>query len=314
MTAPAQATPTHPPRVAIISPTYRNDYELAVDLCRSVDAFFEGECEHILIVPQHDLKLFSSLQGPRRKVVTQQSVLKRQGFTHLPIPTRIRIPPFIDMKLRQQWWCKGLGRVSGWVAQQLIKLSASDLTDAELLIFMDSDIVLVKPLSVDRLLTDGRINLLQVPMRSDLTEHQAWYRLARQLLALPDSTPPRYNYIGQLVTWDRANLIKLHAHIAKAFNEPWQRVVSRRNNLAEYILYGVFCDEVLGPANGHAAQPSDLTHSVWTSATELSVAGVCEGLHDRHVALHIQSTLRLPIERRRALLKSVIDEHRLRAA
>ena len=33
-----------------------------------------------------------------------------------------------------------------------------------------------------------------------------------------------------------------------------------------------------------------------------------EGLQDTHVALHIQSTLRLPIEQRRLLQRAVIDQ------
>ena len=296
------------PRIAIVTPSYRNDFALAVDLCRSVDQFFDGDYEHILIVPRRDEAMFSSLKSARRRVVTQQSVLNPQGFVHIPVPTRIRIPPFIDLKFRQQWWCKGVGRISGWVTQQLIKLSASQLTDAELLLFMDSDVMLFRPLGIRRLLTQGRINLHRAAMRGELNEHQQWHRCARQILGIEDPSAPPFNYIGQLVTWDRANLIGLQAHIARVSGESWQQALARKRNFAEYILYGVFCDEVLGDRSRHALWSSDLTHSVWTETTRLNANAVLEGLEDRHVALHIQSTLRLPIEHRRSLLQAVIEQ------
>ena len=299
-----------PTKVALVTPSYRNDFDMAVDLCRSVDEFFEGDFEHILIVPQRDMAMFAGLTGPRRRVITQQSVLAEQGFTNLPLPTQIRIPPFIDLRLRQQVWCRGVGRISGWVTQQLIKLSASNLSDAEVILFLDSDVLLFRPLSAERLRRGGRTDLHRAPMRDDLQEHHGWYRTAREVLGLRDPSPPPFNYIGQLITWDRSNLLRLHRHISEACGEPWQRALARRRNFAEYILYGVFCDEVLGAASGHAAQPSALTHSVWTDATALNAQAVREGLQDTHVALHIQSTLKLPIEQRRHLLRAVIADER----
>ena len=305
-----RAAPGANAKVVLVTPSYRNDFQLAVDLCRSVDEFFEGDFEHILIVPQRDMAMFSGLKGPRRRVITQQSVLAAQGFTYLPLPTQIRIPPFLDLRLRQQVWCCGVGRISGWVTQQLIKLSASSLSDAELILFLDSDVLLFRPLSAERLRRGGRTDLHRAPMRDDLHEHHGWYRTAREVLGVGNASPPPFNYIGQLITWNRSNLVRLHRHISEVCGEPWQRALARRRNFAEYILYGVFCDEVLGAASGHAAQPSELTHSVWTDATALNAQSVREGMQDTHVALHMQSTLRLPIEQRRLLLRAVIDhEH-----
>jgi hypothetical protein len=306
------ASDDRPRSIAIITPSFRNDFALAQELCRSIDEFFRGDYEHVLIVPRRDLRMFSTLQSARRRVVVQQSLLKPFGFTQIPVPTRFRIPPVIDVRFPQQWWCKGVGRISGWITQQLIKLSASQVTEAELLLFIDSDVVLFRPLSIDRLLTGGRINLHRGPMRNDMGEHQAWYRSARELLRVEHTDPPRHNYVGQLIAWNRRNLIKLHQHIAGSTGEPWQRVLARKGAFAEYMLYGIYCDEVLGANCAHVLQPSDLTHSVWTDATELETDALIRGLRECHVALHIQSTLSLPIHRRRELLRSVTERQGIR--
>ncbi|UUZ60410.1 DUF6492 family protein [Nocardioides sp. B-3] len=134
--------------MAVVTVSYRGDLELARDLCLSMDRFLAEGAEHIPVVPRGDLALFEPLAGGRRRIVTVESVLPR-GYMQLPAPRRIRIGPF-DRRIREIWTGPG-GVVRGWIIQQILKLSAPSFTDRELIVFADSDIVLVAPLSVDSL-------------------------------------------------------------------------------------------------------------------------------------------------------------------
>ena len=141
--------------------SYRGDLELARDLCLSVDRFL-ARPEHILVVPRADLDLFEPLAGARRRIVTVESVLPR-GYVQLPIPRRIHVGPF-DKRIREIWAGPG-GVVRGWIVQQILKLSAPSFTDREVVVFADSDIVLVAPLTVDQLAQDGLVRLYRVQGR-----------------------------------------------------------------------------------------------------------------------------------------------------
>lgn len=291
-------------RVAIITPSYRNDFELARDLCQSIDQHVSPEIEHILVVPKRDLALFGALRSPRRKVVSKEDLLGAAGFRALPLPGRLRIPFLLDRTFREQWWKAGVGRISGWVVQQLVKLSADRLTQAEVLIFADSDALLVRPLDGARFLDQGRVGLHRVPMQPELTEHIGWARLSREVLGLPVDPPVAWEYIGQLISWRRSTLCRLHAHIERVHGAPWQDVIARHRSIAEYMLYGVYCDEVLGEAeSGHVAWHNDLTHSIWVQ-TDQNAAEFMKGLGHQHVAIHLQSTLDLNAAQRQAYVRA----------
>ena len=73
-------------------------------------------------------------------------------------------------------------------------------------------------------------------MHDDLHEHHGWYRTAREVLGAINASPPPFNHIGQLITWNRSNPVRRHRHISGVCGEPWQRAPARRRNFAEYIL------------------------------------------------------------------------------
>jgi len=296
------------PRVAIITPSYRNDLELAIDLCTSIDSFVNGDYEHIVVVPQRDLALFKPLESARRRVVSENQLLRAYGMFPLPLPTRLTLPFIKTIKFRQQWWCRGVGRISGWVTQQIIKLSAVNLTSAPLLMFIDSDVILFRSLDITTLLApSGASYLHQTPMLSTLTKHRQWYETARNLLKLNKQAIPSNNYIGNLIVWRAAAIKALHAKLADLHQAPWQQVVARAREFSEYILYGVYASEVHAIADAHVYQCSQLTCSIWTSNSELVADHIARAIKPEHVALHLQSTLRLPIQERRQLCRQAIE-------
>lgn len=291
--------------IAIITPSYRNDFSLATALCQSMDQLVGGDWTHHLIVPRSDLALFRSLQGPRRQVLAKEAVVSAHGYRSLPVPRRIRIPGLFERRFKEQWWVPGAGRVSGWLVQQIIKLSATEFTQADRLVFIDSDVQFVRPCSVEDLTGHGLVNLNQHAKGVELATHQRWCRIANELLGLPGEGDPRHNYIGSIIAWRRENLLKLQRHIEARSGMPWHRAITNKGDVSEYILYGVFCAAVLGESSGHRFVPSDLAVAVWVHGSLAPAASVASQFSPAAVALHLQSTLTLSEQQRNQYIGQV---------
>jgi len=298
------------PHITVVTPSYRNDFELAVDLCSSLDAHFRARFDHVLIVPRRDLALFSRLASAHRRVLAKEDVLRAKGFRKLPTPTRVRIPGLVDLKFREQWWCAGAGRVSGWVVQQIIKLSAPDFTAAPVLLFIDSDVYFFKDFDATRLYSDGFVKLHRYAAGADLASHQAWYRIALRLLGSTRDAPPMMNYIGSLVAWRRDVVLALRERLEKVNGQAWRLVIARCRTISEYILYGAYCSAVAPRATGHVFEDLRLAHALWTPGREADIPAVAAAVRDEHVAIHVQSTLPMTLARRHELIGAILAELR----
>jgi hypothetical protein len=192
--------------------------------------------------------------------------------------------------------------VRGWIMQQLTKLSASAATQAEHLVFVDSDLVFLRPLDADSILRGDRLRLHRVPGDGNRGRHLRWHHRAARLLG----ETPRYfgsDYIGQLVTWRRSRLVDLQRHVETVQGRPWQECVAVSLEFSEYILYGVFCEAVLGlEASGHFPLETDLCHCCWfVEDAEALVRGRAP-LRAGAYALLLQSNLGLTAAEENAVL------------
>jgi hypothetical protein len=295
--------------VAVVTVSYRGDFELARDLCRSVDRLLEHGAEHILIVPRADLELFAALAGERRRIVTVERVLPR-GYVQLPAPRTIRIGPF-QRRIREIWAGPG-GLVRGWIVQQIVKLSAPSFTDREVVVFADSDIVLVAPLTVARLAVDDRVRLYRVPGASaDLQTHVRWHDVSARLVGMQPRGYLGADYIGNLITWRRSTILRLQEQLSLVAGRRWDKVVARQNDFSEYMLYGVFADLVLGEReSGHVRTAEDLVHAGWffDLSTDQGVEAFLDGFTPGQVGVAIQSTERFTLDQRRAMVRRMTAE------
>ena len=253
--------------VALVTVSYRGDLELARDLCRSVDEFLVAGAEHILVVPRADLALFEPLAGGRRRLVAVEDVLPR-GFVRVPAPRKVKLGGF-ERRVREIWAWPG-GVIRGWIVQQIVKLAAPTYTDREIIVFADSDIVLIAPLTADRLTGDGLVRLYGVPgAAADLVTHIRWHDVSARLLGIDPRGYLGADYIGNLITWRRTTLLRLQRQLSDVANgRRWDKVVARQHHFSEWTLYGIFADLVLpDPGNPATIAPRRISCTLAGSTT-----------------------------------------------
>ena len=60
--------------LAVITPSYRNDWPLFTDLHQSVLLHTDESVKHYVVVPDADMRLFSQVAGPRCVVLAEESL------------------------------------------------------------------------------------------------------------------------------------------------------------------------------------------------------------------------------------------------
>jgi Family of unknown function (DUF6492) len=280
-------------KISIITPAYSKHLRLLDLSAESVDRNCPPEMHHYVIVSRQEERIFRHLNGSRRSVIAAEDV----------IPGNImRLPVFI--RGREVWVADWHRFVRGWIMQQAIKLSAPEITDADVFLFLDTDSFFVRPFTPDRVSRDGRIRLLGFPGLAQTEQHKSWHRTAAKLLGIPSRDYFGADFIGNAITWRRDVCLEMRKRISSVAGADWFSTIVRQQRLSEYILYGVFVQEVLGSADSrHALTSEELCLSSWDNSSAQRVA---ERLAPHHVAVNIQSNLHLPISEFRVLLDRVV--------
>src|SRR5262249_40570559 len=161
-------------RMAVITPSYEPDFELCVDLNRSVLEYASKSVDHHLIVPHKDLRLFSRLASSRTHIHCEADFLPR-SFVHLP---------FTKFTLNLH---RPFPPVGGGIVQQVIKLAATAAIQDDVTLLVDSDIEFIRPFEPATFVRDGVVRFYRLPQGVDerLPRHMIWHDAARTLLGLP---------------------------------------------------------------------------------------------------------------------------------
>lgn len=237
--------------IAVITPSYAPDFELCRDLNASVLEHTPDSAVHYVITPRRDLELFSVLCGPRTLIWPVDHFLPRH-FLALPrnlwLNSRRPFPP-----------------IRGWVMQQLVKMQLASQIEAEVLLLADSDVLFIRPVTAETFRPDGGIRFYRRDNAVDerLARHCIWHQAARSLLGVPPASPPFPDYISAFNVWDRNLVLAMQDRIGQVTGKPWIEAVAAQLHISEFILYGVFVDEVLGKASNVTPTGSMLCHSYW---------------------------------------------------
>jgi hypothetical protein len=179
--------------------------------------------------------------------------------------------------------------------QQLLKLDLARTIGTRLVLLIDSDIVLVRPIRTDDLIRSGTARFYRVPdaVHAGLERHVLWHAAARELLGVRAGRPPFPDYVSSFMLWDATVLAALKERVELVTSRPWLDAVGSQLHVSEWTLYGVFVDHVMGSAAASFSAATSLCHSYWgsvpltaTTATDF-LAQIAE--HDVAVMIHSKS-------------------------
>lgn len=260
------------PTFALVTPSYAGDLERCRLLVESVERCVAGGIPHYLFVHRRDLPLFSPMENRRTRILCADEMA-----------------PWFDEP--------EVARSSGWIQQQICKLSVFDTIAEDVALFFDSDVVFVRPYDPRfRMMSGNRVKLLRVEHDDD--NLRLWQSLCRRLLGWDHRPLPPMTYVGNGVAWRRENLRRLRAHVEASTGEPWWRSFARHPNISEYTLYGLFVEYVLGlEAAGHAASTEPMIHARWHPPvrTEDDVEAFLRELIPEHVGVMFHSKHDTPV-------------------
>lgn len=283
------------PTLAILTPSYRPDLELCRDLNSSVLRFTPLDVQHYIIVPATDRSLFATLAGERTHIQDVQDYLPR-SMVKLPglnawLNLRRPSPP-----------------IRGWIAQQIIKLAAAASMATDVVVLVDSDVVLIRPLDADSYVVEGQLALFEVAdgIDSSLPRHREWHATARRLLGLAPLTAATYpDYICCPCAWSPSLVRSMLNRIEFVSGTHWMTAIGQQLHFSEMILYGVYVREIAGShATPSSATMQCLNHYEETPLDEASLKSFLSSVspHDRAVMISAKSGT--AISTRRAVLNS----------
>jgi hypothetical protein len=277
--------------MVVVTPTYAPDMELFSDLHESVLRCFPDDVRHLVVVTQPDVAPFRRFAGPRCDVLGVGDVLpgsvRALPLTKLWVNLRRPFPP-----------------LRGWILQQLVKLAVAVQVRERVVVTADSDIVFIRPVTVETFAPGGQVRLFRLDdgVDSSLSRHLRWHAVSRSLLGLPPSPPPPLpDYVTALNSWDRDVVARMLARVEEVTGHGWLEAVGKELHFSECMLYGVYADEV-EQASGLVTTADSRCHTYWGSdpLTVDGAAAMISSARPHDVAYMISAKSYTPLDVRRA--------------
>lgn len=224
---------------ALITPSYSLDFERCRLLCRTRKELLPDNVKHYIVVDRRDVPLFKKLSDRNTEILVVEELL----------PWWINRVPFF----KQGWMSLKTLPIRNWILQQLVKLSVANAVTEDILGFVDSDVAFIRPFDHSRFVKDGNVRLYRESnsIPEDWKHFARWYDTASNLLGVPQVSYPAPNFIGDLITWKRSNVLKLQKHLEDRHGRPWIETLASNLHWSEYILYGMFVEHVLKETAEH---------------------------------------------------------------
>lgn len=251
-----------PYNYALVTPSFRLDLDRCSLLVESVERWVAPHVRHYLVVDRRDVTMFRPLASSRTSILVVEDIVPRWLF---------RLPT-----IRRFWFSTRTLPVRNWILQQMVKLSIPSAVQEDVLLCADSDVFFVAPYDPRTFERDGKVPLfVENGQRGLIRFNDEWHRVAAGLLGLAPEQSYDTNYIGNVIPWRRDIALRMQQRIAEVAGKSWQLALTRRLVFAEYILYGVFSQCVLGHDGGQWDDGTLRTLSYW-GTTPLSIAGLEE--------------------------------------
>lgn len=224
-------------QIAIITQSYKDDYNECKLLCESIDRF-APELDHFIFVNDEDIKLFQSLCYGRHKVYKKSTILP---WFMIRVPIKIlghhfHISP-ITIPVRE------------WIIQQICKLGVFEVIgdQYEAVFNIDSETVFMKPFNINSWKKEGKYIMYRVEDTNE-PSHDEYCQSAKKLLKLPQSLKDigKFNYMSTPTCFVRENTnLLLHRIKKNSFWKSWKIALCNTYRFSEYYTYGIFTDKEL---------------------------------------------------------------------
>jgi hypothetical protein len=278
-------------KVALITPSFRNDIERCALLCDSIDRHVSAYERHYVIVNDDDMPLFADFNRPHRVVMPASQLLP-----HWLKP----VPPWLSRRGRRMWWSLRSKPVHGWHVQQILKIAAGLQLPEQRFCLIDSDNVFTRPFDVSAYAGAERTPLYldREAIRADAPLHAGWTCNCDRLLGHKEATAfPADDYIGNIIVWDQDALADMTRAIERATGKSWAQALCNTRAFSEYLLYGNFVRKSARHLSAHAITTESLANAYWDAAPldSTAITAMLDDMAEPKVALCIQSFSHTPV-------------------
>jgi len=292
---------TQPHDIALFTCTFSGDHDNFRLLCESIDQH-AAHFSHVAAVPKHELPLFREFATKNRRFVSQEDFLP-SGVHRIPLPPRSWRKK-LGVLLRDQYWVRPNLRVNGWVMQQIVKFEASRTLGHSVIVHLDSDTVLIRDLTPEDFVENGRARLFRETFETTFDDHQVWVDECAHLLALKGEIPENVHYVGWPVVWHSGVIDALKSQIEALHPGDWRHNLIRMKMLSEYHLYGIFYEFLHDPKAEHfLTNEKQMVARTFEGDTGLTheLSGITEEISASTIGCCLQSTLSATLDERRAV-------------
>ena len=228
-------------KLAIITQSYKNDFNECKLLCESIDRFVP-DMDHFIFVNDEDIRMFTELNY-KRHVVFKKSTILPWFLVRVPFKImghHFHISP-VTIPVRE------------WIIQQICKFGVFEVigNEYDAVFNIDSETVFMKPLDITYWAKDSKYLIYRV-VNVNEPSHDEYCKAAGKLLGLQGHLVEisKYNYMNTPVCFVRENLELLLREIKKhSYWHSWKLSLCNTYRFSEYYTYGIFTDKVLHMKN-----------------------------------------------------------------
>lgn len=284
-------------RLAVLTPSYSADAELCRELNRSVLRWMPEDVTHHIVVPRQDIPMFRMLLNNRTEIHEAGEFLATSMW---------QLPRRNMWVNRSRVWPP----VRGWIAQQLIKLSAAASLETDAVLLVDSDMVMVAPTDLDSFRQDGKLEMYRNPgaVHSGLPRHRLWLESARGLLGLgPCEIGDLTDYICWPCLWDPKIVRSMLQRVEGVTGQSWQSAIAAQLHFSEMMLYGTYVDAVLGGPPAVTARMKSISYSEERPLTGAEISTMLRSSPNDVLAVMISAKAGITLDVRSQALADYAD-------
>jgi hypothetical protein len=280
--------------ISFVTPTFARDIERFAFLRHSMK-LFKCDISHLAYVDTEDMPLFKERFGSDNglQLIATKDVLPKKIEKQ-----RLMWRSWKGKTIERVGWRLGLNSrlFTGWKLQQIVKIEAIANLQADVAVFLDSDIIFSSNITpsdfVDK---DNQVRLLETPA---VNYEDFAFEISRQILTGGNllQRANAFNYIHQAPRFLKRTGLALKCHLEKK-NKDWHSSFFHQNFPSEYSLLGYAARELEGYSGyiREMSDPASWCYNVKFKSDLQSCLDQCKDEAGKRKFLLIQSNLQLPI-------------------